>query len=120
NYRDQNKAADMKNLIFEKLSDDIGILKINRPEALNALNRDTLYELLHFLKNTLVKEDLKVLILTGIKGKCFVAGADIKEMQKMTPSQMRLFCELGQQVTSALKQAPCVVIGAVDRFALGG
>jgi enoyl-CoA hydratase len=109
----------MKNLIYEK-KDKIGLLKINRPQVLNALNKETLDELLKFLNEVSVQDGIKVLIVTGEGEKAFIAGADIKEMQQMDSLQMLQFCSLGQAVTHALDSAPFVTIAALFGYALGG
>lgn len=110
----------MNNLIYEKHSSNIGILKIHRPTVLNAINRITLEELLHFLQHKLPQEKCHALILTGSGEKSFIAGADIKEMQEMSHTEMLQFCELGQKVTLALEKAPYLTIAAVNGYALGG
>lgn len=69
----------MNNLLLE-VQDNIAILTINRPKALNALNSETLAELNTCLAELETREDVKVVILTGSGAKSFVAGADISEM----------------------------------------
>lgn len=110
----------MENLLYEKLEPSIGLLKINRPQVLNALNRATLEELLHFLQNKTIHDECRALILTGAGEKSFIAGADIKEMKEMSHLDMLQFCELGQEVTLALGRAPFLTIAAVTGYALGG
>jgi enoyl-CoA hydratase len=110
----------MGNLIFEKQSSHIGILKINRPEVLNAINRATLEEMLDFLRNKSKQEDCRALIITGAGEKSFIAGADIKEMREMSNTEMLQFTELGQEVTQAISRVPLLTIAAVNGYALGG
>lgn len=110
----------MQYLIFEHSLKQVGILKVNRPSLLNALNRETLTELLHLLKAIEEKKECKALILTGAGEKSFIAGADIKEMQTMTPIEMMQFSQLGQDVTKALENASFLTIAAVNGYALGG
>jgi enoyl-CoA hydratase len=109
----------MDHLIYEKHG-EVGILKINRPKVMNALNTEVLKEMWKFIHNVPHEDNLKVLILTGAGEKCFIAGADIKEMDSMTHLQMLQFCALGQSVTNALESAPCATIAAVFGYALGG
>jgi enoyl-CoA hydratase len=109
----------MEHLIYEKY-EQVGVLKINRPHVLNALNSDLLKELFSFLHEVPRKNGLKCLILIGEGEKAFIAGADIKEMQALNHVGMLEFCELGQSVTLALEQMPCATIAAVHGFALGG
>lgn len=110
----------MEHLLYEKLGPFIGLLKINRPQVLNALNRAALEELLNFLQNKSNHEDCHALILTGAGDKSFIAGADIKEMKEMSHLEMLHFCELGQEVTLALGKAAFLTIAAVNGYALGG
>lgn len=110
----------MDNLLCEKHGAHISILKIHRPQVLNAINRATLEELLHFLQHKVHQEQCKALILTGAGEKSFIAGADIKEMMEMSHTEMLQFCELGQEVTLALEKAPFLTLAAVNGYALGG
>lgn len=103
-----------------EMRDQIGILTINRPAALNALNETLLHDLLELLNTATEERKLRALILTGAGPKAFIAGADIKQMAAMDHLQMHRFCGLGQQVTLALEQAPFVTIAAVNGYALGG
>lgn len=95
------------------------VLTINRPEALNALNKKLFSELKDFISNF---KDSKqhALIVTGSGEKAFVAGADIKEMQELTPDQAHELSLNGQETFQMLQDLPQVVIGAVNGFALGG
>lgn len=105
----------MENLHYEKRG-LIGLLTINRPQALNALNRDVLQELADFLEKI---EDIRALILTG-EGKAFIAGADIKEMQSFQVDELLEFSHLGQKVTHLIENSPFLTIAAVNGYALGG
>ena len=100
--------------------EDIGVLTINRPAALNALNEPLLNELLGFLEQAAKEGKYRALILTGAGNKAFIAGADIKQIAEMDHRQMLDFCALGQRVTLALEQAPFLTIAAVNGYALGG
>ena len=79
---------DYQNLKFEN-QNGIGILTINRPQALNALNSDTMNELNHFFEIEALDDSIHVVIITGSGQKAFVAGADIAEMQPMSVEQAR-------------------------------
>jgi enoyl-CoA hydratase len=109
----------MDTLTFEK-EGQVGILRVNRPQQLNALNRQVLEELNDFLLNRIEKEGIRTLIFTGSGEKAFIAGADIKEMLALEPIEMVAFAELGQRVSLLLERAPCLTIAAVNGFALGG
>ena len=105
-------------LKFE-LSSAIGILTINRPRALNALNSEVLEELESFSKQAVKQKDISVLIITGA-GKSFVAGADIKEMVDFDQQQAEAFSKKGQKTFSLIESLPFPVIAAINGFALGG
>jgi enoyl-CoA hydratase len=98
--------------------DAVAILTIDRPKALNALNRKTLQELESAL-NTL-PTTVRALIITGGGDKAFVAGADIAEMASISTAQAREFSALGHRAFHTLEQLPIPTIAAVNGFALGG
>lgn len=109
----------MEQWVFEK-HDRIGLLKVNRPDNLNALNQSVLHELKTFLEWAARKHNTQVMILTGSGEKAFIAGADIKEMKELNPAQAVEFCRLGQEASLALENAPFITIAAVNGYALGG
>lgn len=98
----------------------IGILTINRPQALNALNEQVLNELKVFAENICNPLQIRALIITGAGEKSFVAGADIKAMQGMTPDAAELFARKAQSIFDSIEALPFAVIAAVNGFALGG
>ena len=105
-------------LIIEK-QENICTVKINNPEALNALNSTILKELDAAFAE--IKEDnsIDVVILTG-EGRSFVAGADISQMCEMNAIEGKAFGELGASVFRKIELLDKVVIAAVNGFALGG
>ncbi len=98
----------------------IGILTINRPKALNALNRATLKDIGAALDHIESEKAADVLIITGAGPKSFVAGADIAEMKDMDQEQARAFAWAGQNLFKRLQSTSMPVIAAVNGFALGG
>lgn len=97
----------------------VGIITINRPKALNALNSQVLEE----LDATFSAVDLntiRCLILTGAGEKSFVAGADIAEMSTLTKAEGEAFGKKGNDVFRKIETFPIPVIAAVNGFALGG
>ncbi len=109
----------MKYLKYEE-DKHLGILKIDRPDALNALNKEVLLELDEFLSKLSKNDDLRALILTGSGEKAFAAGADIREMHGLHHLDMLRFCELGHSVARHLEDSTFFTIAAVNGFALGG
>lgn len=97
----------------------IGIITINRPKALNALNSTVLDELDKTLDGVDL-ESIRCLILTGAGEKSFVAGADIGEMSTLTKAEGEAFGKKGNDVFRKLETFPIPVIAAVNGFALGG
>lgn len=97
----------------------VAILAINRPSALNALNRSVLMELDAALDDLEKNQEIYVIVLTG-EGKAFVAGADIEEMKDMTPKEAKKFAELGSRVFKKIETIDKPVIAAVNGYALGG
>lgn len=108
----------MKFLAYEQKA-YIGILTINRPEALNALNSEVLKELTAQIAD-IASSDIRCLLITGAGEKAFVAGADIGEMSSMTPAEGEAFSVLGNAVMRGLETLPMPVIALVNGFALGG
>lgn len=106
-------------LIKVSVEAGICILKINRPEALNALNSGVLTELNAFLGELENNKAIRALVITG-EGKAFIAGADISQMSEMDPGQAEEFSRLGQESFSRLERLNIPVIAAVNGYALGG
>ena len=108
---------------FETLSfgvvDEVGILVVNRPDKLNALNIQVLRELKGALTE-LKSAPIRGLIFTGEGEKAFIAGADIAEMAPLEPGEALAFSELGQLVTLGFESLPYPTIACVNGFALGG
>ncbi|MEJ6467674.1 enoyl-CoA hydratase-related protein [Fusobacterium ulcerans] len=97
----------------------VGIITINRPKALNALNSEVLKELDACLDGVNL-ETTRALILTGAGEKSFVAGADIGEMSILTKAEGEAFGKIGNDVFRKLETFPIPVIAAINGFALGG
>lgn len=102
-----------------KLEDNIAMLTISRPEAMNALNSTFFKELNTYLDSLSNNSAAKVLIITG-DGKAFIAGADIAEMQNMGKKESYAFSKTGQDTFSRLENLDMPVIAAVNGYALGG
>ncbi|MGE5484127.1 MAG: enoyl-CoA hydratase-related protein [Ignavibacteriales bacterium] len=98
----------------------VGVLTIDRQQALNALNAQVLEELSAVLDSVATDPDIKVLVITGAGEKAFVAGADIAVMQPMSVLEGREWALLGQRVFSKIENLPQPVIAAVNGYALGG
>ena len=110
---------EFNNLLIEK-SDGIATVTVSRPKALNALNEETLKELLCCFQGLEHDAEVRVVILTGAGEKAFVAGADIAFMKDLGAVAARDFALLGQKVMNTIEQLAKPVIAAVNGFALGG
>jgi enoyl-CoA hydratase len=108
----------VEDLIFEKAV--IATVTVNRPKALNALNRAVVEGLAHVLREVRRDPSIRVLIVTGAGDRAFVAGADIAEMSKMSTIDGMEFCRLGHRVMATFEELPIPVLAAVNGFALGG
>jgi enoyl-CoA hydratase len=97
----------------------VGVITINRPQALNALNSQVLDD----IKEAFDSVDLnttRCLVLTGAGEKSFVAGADIGEMSTLTKAEGEAFGKKGNDVFRMIETFPIPVIAAINGFALGG
>ncbi len=106
--------------INKKVVDQIGILTVDREDALNAMNPAVLKELDQSIKEYISEQDVGVIIITGVGDKAFIAGADIKLMQNLDTKGGLEFGRLGQEVTMTIEDSPKPVLAAVNGFALGG
>ena len=98
----------------------IGIVTVNRPESLNAMNKDVVIEFISKIEGLLSEGDIRVIIITGSGEKAFIAGADIKLMQKMNKIEAYEFANLGHKLANTIENSDKPVIAAVNGFALGG
>ena len=97
----------------------VGVITMNRPEALNALNGEVLADLSAVLDEVANDDSILVAIVTGA-GRSFVAGADIGQMSTLTPTEAKKFGLFGNQVFLKLENLEKPTIAAVNGFALGG
>lgn len=108
-----------KNLLVET-GNNVAVVTVNRPEKLNALNNETLDELYEAFLSIEHNAELRAVILTGSGEKAFVAGADISELNQLSPLAAKDFAEKGQKIFSFIEHLSKPVIAAVNGFALGG
>jgi enoyl-CoA hydratase len=107
------------NILFA-VEESIATITFNRPKALNAMNNETMSELLDAATVCKNDKNIKVLILTGAGEKAFVAGADIAQMQDMRPIDVLSFMELGNETLRFIETMSKPSIAAVNGYALGG
>jgi enoyl-CoA hydratase len=95
-------------------------ITINRPDALNALDVETLTALRDRLHEVADDAEARVVVLTGAGGRAFVAGADIKYMSGLDPDGAKAWGALGHEAATLLETMAKPTIAAIDGFALGG
>jgi 3-hydroxypropionyl-coenzyme A dehydratase len=99
---------------------EIALLRINRPEALNAMNTDVISEFSRTVDMVDADESIKVLIITGAGEKSFCAGADISYMVNIDPITAEKYASSAQSVLNKIERLEKPVIAAVNGYALGG
>lgn len=110
---------EFRNTLYEK-SEQMAIITINRPEALNALNAETATEIMARLEDAKNDENTKVIVITGAGDRAFSAGADLKMMKDVTPVKGVDLSRLGQQLGDHIEALGKPVIAAINGYALGG
>jgi 3-hydroxypropionyl-coenzyme A dehydratase len=100
--------------------EDVAIIRINRPDALNAMNTDVISELSRAIDIVGVDDGIKVVIITGAGDRSFCAGADISYMVDIDPMTAERYASSAQSVLNKIEKLEKPVIAAVNGFALGG
>ena len=106
-------------ILFE-VNNGVAKITINRPKALNALNKQVFSELEEAMKEVYNNFDIKGVIITGSGDKSFIAGADIKEFSEFTVAQGEELSRNGMRIFKIIEDSPKPVIAAINGFALGG
>ncbi|MGO1520213.1 MAG: enoyl-CoA hydratase/isomerase family protein [Sphingobacterium sp.] len=110
---------DFQNITYQQQGKTV-FLTIQRESQLNALNAETISELLQAVKQAETDENVRGIILTGAGQKAFVAGADIKEFVGKTRDQAMALSRSGHELMDTLAALAKPVIAAINGFALGG
>lgn len=106
--------------ITPEMRDQVLILHLNRPDALNALNARMFDDLNEFFSEDHKAFPARVIIITGTGEKAFAAGADIKELSGLNSQQAEALSSKGQEILNKIEEFHLPVIAAVNGFALGG
>ena len=117
--RKDGENMDYQNVTFE-IKEEIGLLTINRPKKLNALNHATMDEIQDVIGQVKANQALRVLIITGAGDKAFVAGADVSEFVDLGLNEGFDFTRKGNLIFRALEYLQIPSIAAVNGLALGG
>ena len=110
----------MSHTVLLEVKDGIGYITINRPAALNALSSEVLTDLNLVLDEVEKHEDIRVVIVSGQGDKAFVAGADIKEMDQMSPIQAFEYMTYANDTFTRLSDLTQPTIAVLNGYALGG
>ena len=108
-----------KNLRLER-REQVTVLFVNRPQVLNAINRETLGEIGDAARAFVADAEQGALVITGQGEKAFISGADINELAPLGPAAAEDISRFGQAVMDLLEQSPKPVIAAVNGYAFGG
>jgi 3-hydroxypropionyl-coenzyme A dehydratase len=114
-----NNMSTMKYIQLEPQG-EVAILRINRPEALNAMNVDVISELSKMIDILAADDSIKAIVVTGAGERSFCAGADISYMVNIDPIQAERYATSAQDVINRIDRLEKPVIAAVNGFALGG
>jgi enoyl-CoA hydratase len=109
----------MESILF-KVENYIAYVTLNRPEALNSFNYDTLCELDSVIESISVDPNVRVVVFTGSGEKAFSVGADLKERKSLTIEQVKRNLNKINGVFSAIDSLPQPTIAAINGFAFGG
>lgn len=110
----------MYQTLLTDLQDGIFTITINRPDKLNALNKDVIADLGKALDEVYNNAEIKTAIITGAGEKSFIAGADISEFTSLDVNGGSTLAKLGHNVFDKIENCPKPVVAAVNGFALGG
>jgi enoyl-CoA hydratase len=110
---------ELKNTLYEK-NEGIATITINRPDALNALNQETILELSTSLEDAEKDESIRVIVITGAGDRAFSAGADLRMMKGASAVKGTELSRIGQNLTTQVETCGKPVIAAINGYALGG
>ena len=110
----------MYSTLLTQLDNGIFTVTINRPDKMNALNKDVFTDLNNVIDEVMNTEAIKTVIITGAGAKAFVAGADITEFSAFNKDEAIALSKRGQDIFAKIENCPKPVIAAVNGFALGG
>jgi 3-hydroxypropionyl-coenzyme A dehydratase len=113
---------EMKYILFDLQAKDEGIviIKINRHEVLNALNREAMSELSTAIDIVDADDEIKVLIITGTGERSFCAGADMRYVANIDPIEAEKYATFVHTLLNKIENLEKPVIAAVNGYALGG
>lgn len=106
--------------LLTQLDNGILTVTINRPDKLNALNKDVFTDLDNLMNEVYSSNSIQSVIITGAGTKAFVAGADITEFGGLSKDEAKQLAKRGQDIFTRIENSPKPIIACVNGFALGG
>ena len=106
-------------MIDLEVRDAVAWLRLNRPQALNALDRELTGAIEQAVEAIAAREDVTVLVVT-VRGRAFCAGNDISEMARLTPAEAEALAVRQAALMDRFARLPQVTLAAIDGYALGG
>lgn len=110
----------MYQTLLTTLENGIFTITINRPDKLNALNKQVFTDLDHAIDEVYNNAEIKTVLITGAGAKAFVAGADITEFGGLTKEEAMALAKRGQDIFLKIENSKKPIVAAVNGFALGG
>lgn len=114
------RETDTSSLVLEERSGKIALIKLNRPEVMNAINFEMLNALKERMEALHFDPEIRVVIITGAGNKAFCAGADLKERASYSEQKVREFIHTIRNLFSFIERLNKPVIAAINGSALGG
>jgi tRNA pseudouridine(55) synthase len=112
--------SDAQELVLQELKDNVLTLTLNRPEAMNAMNRGLMAATHAALEDAAANRQIRAVIIAGAGGKSFCAGADLKERKGMTVEETRKFVRRIRGLMDLVESMPMPTIAAIEGYAFGG
>ena len=112
--------GDDREILLVDKDQGIWIVTLNRPDVMNAVNKELLDKCNQLAKEAYYAEDLRVVIITGTGSKAFCSGADLRERRSLSMGDVRQFIQVIRDTFSLIENLPRPVIAAINGIALGG
>jgi enoyl-CoA hydratase/carnithine racemase len=112
--------GDDNDILLVDKKDGIWIVTLNRPDVMNAVNKQLLSKCNQLAKEAFYADDLRVVIITGAGDKAFCSGADLRERKALRMGEVRQFIQVIRDTFSLIENLPRPVIAAINGIALGG
>lgn len=106
--------------ILYSIEEEIGIIKLNRPEVYNSVNETMIRELDALFDEIKDDQDVKAVVIASNSNKAFCTGMDLRNASKLAPEEIKKLLEVGQALYQKIEEFPKPVIAAMNALTLGG